>query len=256
MRLRPAIFACMEDELVPFHGQMNLRIRESVRGLGHRTAAMVAASAHRGMLDNSRASFPLIDALEEEWRSLLAGAFQDAKEFIAATNVERAALVPILRQKLESTLPHLIGASRLSNPRPIWPDVSDRISDLLPVLELRLRQFQLGVGEPKETPNVIYSIRADTISGPIQQGTHHSNQNVTMITSNDLFIQLESTVQQQIGDQELQGELLNLIRDMRAKKETADYIGPYQRFMTAAANHVTVFAPFLPALADLLPKVL
>lgn len=246
----------MEDELSPFHGQLNLRIRESVRSLGKRSAEAIGVAVKRGMIDNSRASFPLIDALEEEWRSFLAGAFQDAKEFRAATNVARADLISILRQKLESTLPHLIEASMLSRPRAIWADVSDRISDLLPVMELRLRQFQLGIGEPKETLKVTYSIRADTINGPIQQGTHHSTQSVTVITSNDLFVQLENAVQQQIGDEELKSELLRLVSEMQAKKETADYIRPYQRFMTSAANHMTVFAPFLPALAELLPHML
>jgi hypothetical protein len=224
-RLHRAILAAMDDELIPFHGQLNIRIRDSVHALGTKAASAIGASAHRGMLDNSRAPFPLMDALEEEWRSLLEAAFQDAREFRAATNVDKSTLLPVLRQKLESTLPHLLEASRLNNPRPIWADVSDRINDLMPRLQLRLKQYELGIGEPKDTPNVIYSIRADTISGPIQQGTHHSIQNATVITSSDLFVQLENTVQQQIGDRELQGELLGLVREMQAKKATPDISG-------------------------------
>jgi hypothetical protein len=127
-------------------------------------------------------------------------------------------------------------------------------SKLSPYLSLQLRQFELGIGDAPITPaSVTYSITADTISGPIQQGSHGSTQVVT-VSGDTLFARIETTVQNEIADAEIQRELLALVKEMQSSHGTPAFLGVYQRFMAAAANHMTVLTPFLPALAQMLPS--
>lgn len=48
--------------------------------------------------------------------------------------------------------------------------------------------------------------------------------------------------------------LLGVVKEMQDSHGTDGFVGAYQRFMSVAANHMTVIAPFLPALAGLLPS--
>jgi len=45
---------------------------------------------------------------------------------------------------------------------------------------------------------------------------------------------------------------LERIDKLEQAQGTPGFLASYQAFMTAAANHMTVLAPFLPALAHLL----
>jgi len=47
--------------------------------------------------------------------------------------------------------------------------------------------------------------------------------------------------------------ILALIEKMEAKKGTDGFRETYTEFLVSAANHMTIIAPFLPALTKLLP---
>lgn len=107
------------------------------------------------------------------------------------------------------------------------------------------------------TPNVHI-----TNYGHYHQGDTNGHQNRTTVSgvdastntlSIDVFEQLQSAVTTNIDNAADRGALLELIKQMDAKKNTSGFTDVYTSFLVSAANHMTVLAPFLPALASYIP---
>jgi hypothetical protein len=97
--------------------------------------------------------------------------------------------------------------------------------------------------------------------GHYHQGDTNGNQNRTTVNgvdsstntlSIDVFEQLQSAVTN-IDNAADRDALLELIKQMDAKKNTTGFKDAYTSFLVSAANHMTVLAPFLPALASYIP---
>ncbi|SDD84657.1 hypothetical protein SAMN05444678_1264 [Sphingomonas sp. YR710] len=106
-------------------------------------------------------------------------------------------------------------------------------------------------------------IHINTFNGNLHQGnvsgtnaranlasSDHSNNTVS---SSNVLVDLENEVRRSLAGP-LKDELLSLISEMKTVQKTEHFIPLYQRFVTTAANHMTVIAPFLPALTGLLPS--
>ncbi len=98
--------------------------------------------------------------------------------------------------------------------------------------------------------------------GHFHQGDTHGHQNRTTVNgmdvsnnslSMDVFEQLESAVTNNIDNATDRDVLLELIKQMNERKGTAGFKEAYTNFLVSAANHMTVVAPFLPAIAAYLP---
>lgn len=92
--------------------------------------------------------------------------------------------------------------------------------------------------------------------GHIHQGDVTGHQNRTVIGGSDrssnsldetVFQQLTGVVTEQVPAAE-QETLLALIGEMQAKKHTDGFREVYNKFLVSAANHMTILAPFIPAL--------
>jgi hypothetical protein len=83
---------------------------------------------------------------------------------------------------------------------------------------------------------------------------HSTDNSVNQVGrgSDEVFSQLIETVRAQIGEAGARDKLLELVEDMRQGSNTGSFKGAYQRFISAAAEHITIIAPFLPALTQLL----
>lgn len=99
--------------------------------------------------------------------------------------------------------------------------------------------------------------------GHYHQGDTHGHQNRTTVNgvdasnnslSIDVFEQLQSVVTNNIDNAADRDALLALIKQMQEKKGTRGFKEVYTSFLVSAANHMTVIAPFLPALAAYLPS--
>lgn len=98
--------------------------------------------------------------------------------------------------------------------------------------------------------------------GHLHQGDTHGHQNRTTVNgtdastnslSIDVFEQVQSAITnnvEQAADREV---LLSLLKQMGEQKGSSGYRDLYNKFLIAAANHMTVLAPFLPALGAHLP---
>ena len=98
--------------------------------------------------------------------------------------------------------------------------------------------------------------------GHLHQGDTHGHQNRTNIggvdsSTNsltiDVFEQLQSTVINNIDNAADRDALLALIKQMEEKKGSSDFKEIYTKFLVTAGHHMTVLAPFLPALSAYLP---
>ena len=92
-----------------------------------------------------------------------------------------------------------------------------------------------------------------TASGPNSRISINSTDNSTNYINNldsifnDLKIVLES-----LPDKEIQEKSLEILEELKKHKNTPSYLIKYQEFVSLLANHMTVIAPFIPALTQLI----
>ena len=67
-----------------------------------------------------------------------------------------------------------------------------------------------------------------------------------------IFSQLIEVLRLQVGQAKARDELIGLVEEMRRGSNAGTFKDAYQKFVTAAAEHITIIAPFLPALTQLL----
>jgi hypothetical protein len=92
------------------------------------------------------------------------------------------------------------------------------------------------------------------------QGTHSrvnirsSDQslNISNVTSEQLFLNLREHIEENVQDEADRKDLLERLAALEKTKEKASLLKRYQEFIAAAANHMTLIAPFVPALTQLL----
>jgi hypothetical protein len=96
-------------------------------------------------------------------------------------------------------------------------------------------------------------INVYTASGPNSRININSTDNSTNYINNlnslfnDLKIGLES-----LPDKEIQEKSLEILEKLKKHKNTPSYLIKYQEFVSLLANHMTVIAPFIPALTQLI----
>ncbi|RKD94140.1 hypothetical protein [Marinifilum flexuosum] len=66
-----------------------------------------------------------------------------------------------------------------------------------------------------------------------------------------LFEEIKQTLES-IAEKEIQETSLQLLEDLKNTHNTPDFIGNYQKFISTLANHMTIIAPFIPALTQLI----
>lgn len=95
-----------------------------------------------------------------------------------------------------------------------------------------------------------YSISVNGDGSRVNISSVDNSQN--NITNNDRFEKLMHVlIKSEIEDSQ-KSELLSYAAAMQTAKEQKDFSGAYQKFVAAAANHMTVITPFLPFLTNLL----
>lgn len=78
--------------------------------------------------------------------------------------------------------------------------------------------------------------------------TDQSTNSVT-ITTETVFAQLRETIAGQVTDGEQKAALLSQLAQLEEAKGTSSFLERYQSFIATAANHMTLLAPFIPALS-------
>jgi hypothetical protein len=100
---------------------------------------------------------------------------------------------------------------------------------------------------------VIYNVTGPNARVNIQ--STDSSTNVVNVESTLLFQNLRSAIQASISDSELRMMLMSQVEGMEKAAGTRTFADRYRDFIGLAADHMSVFSPFLPALTQLLMDV-
>jgi hypothetical protein len=87
----------------------------------------------------------------------------------------------------------------------------------------------------------------------VQVGNNNTqNKNININENSQLFIDIESALKEEIENAEERNIILSKLDKVRSSLGSPSCLDAYKEFMGIAANHMTVLAPFLPALAQLI----
>ena len=104
---------------------------------------------------------------------------------------------------------------------------------------------------PTAAQQVTYNLHGE--NSRVNINSTDASTNIVNISSNEIFVKLEEAART-VQDSSVRAILLEEISRMKVAQNQPDFTAKYQSFIAAAANHMTVFAPFIPALTQLLGK--
>jgi hypothetical protein len=84
----------------------------------------------------------------------------------------------------------------------------------------------------------------------INQSTTDNSSNA--VSQNVVFSEIEKAVIAQVSEPEIQSVILNANTEMQQASDQRALLAAYNKFISAAADHIQVISPFLPALSGLL----
>jgi len=98
--------------------------------------------------------------------------------------------------------------------------------------------------------SIVYNLIGD--SSRVNINSQDSSVNVKNITSGDLFKELKKAIEKNVDNDDKKTELLSQVDEMEDAQGTDRFRECYNKFIATAANHMTLLAPFLPCLVQLL----
>ena len=103
---------------------------------------------------------------------------------------------------------------------------------------------------PTAEPQVAYNLIGSNARVNIQSSD--SSTNVVSVESAVLFDDLRETIRESSLDSTVEQQLIQNVEAMQSAVGTKKFAEHYGEFIAAAADHMTLVAPFLPALAQML----
>lgn len=79
-----------------------------------------------------------------------------------------------------------------------------------------------------------------------------SSVNVSHQITENVFADMRQVIQSHIQNEDERTQILSDLNELEAAKGTGSFTQKYQSFITLAANHMTLLAPFIPALTQML----
>jgi hypothetical protein len=117
--------------------------------------------------------------------------------------------------------------------------------------------YQVKVSRPKVFDKHTGGHYAVNVSGNnARVNIHSSDHSVNLVSGGDLFDQIRRKVENEVGASLERDVLLDAITRLEsARNDKTSFAQSYQAFITSAAAHMTIVAPFLPALGEMLAKL-
>ena len=88
----------------------------------------------------------------------------------------------------------------------------------------------------------------------ININSQDSSINIVNVNTKELFSTIRDTIKSTVSDTIRSKALLECVDTLESTQGKSGFIQAYQNFIQTAANHITIIAPFLPALTQLLSK--
>jgi hypothetical protein len=85
----------------------------------------------------------------------------------------------------------------------------------------------------------------------VNMNSTDNSLNIASVSNDKTFVQMREAAQS-IRDELEREKILSHIAELESTKGSKGFLSAYQTFMGVIADHMTVFAPFLPVLAQML----
>ena len=116
--------------------------------------------------------------------------------------------------------------------------------------QIKYKREDLLSKEKPEPNTVTYNVTGQNSRVNINSQDYSNNQ--INNAPEELFGLMKDIISREITDEKEKNDLIALTNKMQSNHGTPDFIVSYKEFMATAANHMSVLAPILPALAGLL----
>ena len=118
-------------------------------------------------------------------------------------------------------------------------------------LDVRVEKVNVS-GQPTRPtfkPGDVYNLHGTHARVNVQ--SQDNSVNVSHQTEN-VFADMRQLIQTQVADDAERQQILDRLAELEAAKGTGTFLTKYQSFIASAANHMTLLAPFIPALTQML----
>lgn len=105
-------------------------------------------------------------------------------------------------------------------------------------------------GQKPAVQNITYNLQGQ--NPRVNVHSVDKSENTANINKNNVFAELRQTIKEKVNNKEEIDKLLKKISELEDTSGTKTFQEKYIEFMALAANHMTLVAPFLPALAQML----
>ena len=109
-----------------------------------------------------------------------------------------------------------------------------------------------GVRQHQRQPTNVNLHVSDSPQARVNLYSNDQSLNIINSQSEQLFSQLRELLKESIADSHDLEVLLERVDDMERNQGTDDFTRAYKDFLATAADHISILAPVLPALASLL----
>jgi hypothetical protein len=105
--------------------------------------------------------------------------------------------------------------------------------------------------EPQQQPTqIVYNLIGPNARVNIQ--SVDTSTNLVEVEPSELFKKLRELIKHSITDKTVSAQLSEKVDELQQAQGTKSFATKYQEFMSLAADHITILAPFIPALSQML----
>jgi hypothetical protein len=112
-------------------------------------------------------------------------------------------------------------------------------------------KIENGIDIMKESKSMVFNI-GDISAGRVNLNSTDNSINISDVSFEKFFDDMSMTLKNKISDKENLDLLLKELNELKKSVNTPNYKQKYNDFIQVAANHMTIIAPFIPALSKLL----
>jgi hypothetical protein len=94
----------------------------------------------------------------------------------------------------------------------------------------------------------------DVTGGRFNTSVESQDKSVHIDVNGDVFEVIRNILAERIGLNNDSKELFDVLDDMKNKKDTNEFLDLYRKFLSLAADHMTIVAPFLSPLSAFIPN--
>lgn len=191
---------------------------------------------------------------------------QELREQTSSLARQLGTLRPYIKKFTESTLMTVMGQTWDAYDSAVSNDVSVRkgpsIEAILPQLQQMLGRLESMNSD--EEVQLEESKRRHEVPGTVNiynlQGSHSRvniqsedrSVNVSSITEQQVFSGIREAITQGVTDAVEKKMILEKLATLEKSAHSDSFMSKYKEFINVVANHMTIIAPFLPALAQML----